>query len=161
LAAMPGAGSPDPERSGRVGWSADRCRPWSHSVLAVQRADIEPLRLLRSVRVVGSGEDPEVLHDLAAERPARHHALDRLFDDPLRMLAVENGALAAPLDAAGITSMPIEDAVGALVAGQLHLFGIDDDDIVAAIHMRRIGGLVLAAQPGRDDRGEPAQHQPV
>ena len=57
--------------------------------------------------------------------------------------------------------MPIEDVVGAFVAGQLDLLGIDDDDIVAAIHMGCEGGLVLAAQPHRDDRGESAQDQAV
>ena len=111
--------------------------------------------------VVRPGEDPEVLHDPTPKRATRNHALDRLLDHPLGMPAVENGALAAPLDAARIAGMPIKDVVFALVAGQLHLFGIDDDDIVAAIHVRRIGGLVLAAQPDRDDRGKPAQHQAV
>src|ERR1700730_15468581 len=149
---MPDAGCRGPETSGRrVDWSAGRRRPWSHSVLAVQRGDIEKLRLLRLVRVLGSGKDPEVLHDPTPERPARHHALDRLLDDAFGMLAVENGALAAPLDAAGITGIQIEDAVGALVAGQLDLLGVDDDDVVAAIHMRGERWLMLAAQAGRDD----------
>src|ERR1700730_6885939 len=157
---MPDAGCRGPETSGRrVDWSAGRRRPWSHSVLAVQRGDIEKLRLLRLVRVLGSGKDPEVLHHAAPERSARHHALDRLLDDALRMFAIENGALAAPLDAAGIAGVPIEDAVGTLVAGQLDLFGIDDDDVVAAIHMWCKRGLMLAAQTSRDDRGEPAEHQ--
>jgi hypothetical protein len=97
------------------------------------------------VRVVGTGIDPEVLHHAAAERAARDHTLDRLLDDPLRMLAVENGALAAPFDAAGIAGVPIEDVVRPLVAGQFHFLGVDNDDVVAAIHVRRKGGFVLAA----------------
>jgi len=79
----------------------------------------------------------------------------------LRMLAVEDGALAAPFDAAGIAGMPIEDAIRTLVAGQLDLLGIDHDDVVAAIHVRRVGRLVLAAQAHGDDRSESAQNQAV
>src|SRR5260370_15489838 len=75
------------------------------------------------------------------------------------MLAAEDGALAAALDPAGIAGVPIEDAVGALVAGQLHLFGIDDDDMIAAIHVRRVARLMLAAQPRRDQRRGPAASQ--
>src|SRR5665213_3572234 len=114
-------------------------------VLAVHRRDVERQRLLRLVRMSRSGIDLEMAHDAASERPARHHALHRLENNALRMLAVEDGAFAAALDAAGKSGMPIEDAVGTLVAGELDLLGIDHDDMVAAIHMRREGRLVLAA----------------
>ena len=50
--------------------------------------------------------------------------------------------------------MVMIDLLVALAAGQHHLFGIDDDDIVAIVHMRREGRLVLAAQPHGDERGE-------
>ena len=46
--------------------------------------------------------------------------------------------------------MPVIDLVGALVAGQHDLVGIDDDDIVAAIHMRREARLVFASEPRGD-----------
>src|SRR5207248_3456388 len=68
-------------------------------VLAVHRRDIEFLRRLCRVRVVGPGIDAQIAHDLPAQGPARHHPLDRLFDDPLRVLAREDLALAASLDA--------------------------------------------------------------
>jgi len=38
------------------------------------------------------------------------------------------------------------DLLVALAAGQHHLVGVDDDDIVAIVHMGRKGRLVLAAQ---------------
>src|SRR6516165_5534227 len=160
---MPDASFPDLERCGlRVDWSAGRCPPWSsHSIFAIQRGDIEELRLLRFMRVVGPGKDPQVLHDPAPELPARDHPLDGLLDDALWVSAVEDGTLAAPLDPAGVAGMPIEDAVGPLVAGQLNLLGIDDNDIVTTIHMRCEGWFVLTAQPNRDDRCKPTQHQPV
>src|SRR5579862_1638486 len=106
--------------------------------------------------MIGAGIDPEMTHHRAAERPTRDHTFDRLLDDPLGMLAIEDRALTASLDAARIAGVPVEDALRALVAGELHLFGVDDDDVVAAIHVRGVAGLVLAAQAHRDDRGEPA-----
>jgi hypothetical protein len=60
-----------------------------------------------------------------------------------------------------MTGVPVELAIGELVAGQLHLGGVDDDDVVAAIDMRREGRLVLAAQPIGDDAGEAAENQAV
>ncbi len=42
--------------------------------------------------------------------------------------------------------MPVVALVGALVAGHLHLLGVDDDHVVAHVHVRREGRLVLAAQ---------------
>jgi hypothetical protein len=111
--------------------------------------------------MLGAGIDAQIAQDAPPERSARHHPLDRLLDDPFGVLAGEDRALAAPLDAARVAGMPVEDAGRRFVAGQPHLLGVDDDDVVAAIHMRRVGRLVLAAEPHRDQRGEPAEHQPV
>src|SRR5882757_980441 len=130
-------------------------------ILTVHRGDIERLGFLRRVRMLGAGIDAQIAQDAAPQRTARYHPLDRLLDDPLGVLAGEDRALAAPLDAAGVAGVPVEDAGCRLVAGQPHLLGVDDDDVVATIHMRRVGRLVLAAQPHRDQRGEPAEHQPV
>ena len=46
---------------------------------------------------------------------------------------------AALLDAADIAGVVVIDLLLELLAGQHHLGGVDDDDIVAAIHMRRVG----------------------
>ena len=42
------------------------------------------------MRVVGSGIDAQITKLHAGERTARQHALDGLFDDPLRELAVKD-----------------------------------------------------------------------
>ena len=55
--------------------------------------------------------------------------------------------------------MPVIDLVGALVAGEHDLVGIDDDDIVAAIHMRREARLVLASEPRGDQGRKPAHDE--
>jgi hypothetical protein len=54
--------------------------------------------------------------------------------------------------------VPVVHLVGALVACHRHLLGVDDDDVVAHVHVRGEGRLVLAAQAHGDDRGEAAQH---
>jgi hypothetical protein len=44
-------------------------------------------------------------------------------------------------------------------AGQHRMRGIDDDDVVAAIDMGRVGREVLAAQPHGDQRSEATDDQ--
>jgi hypothetical protein len=58
----------------------------------------------------------------------------------------------------GKAGVPVVALVGALVAGHLHLVGVDDDDVVAHVHMGGEGRLVLAAQAHGDQRREPAQN---
>jgi hypothetical protein len=98
---------------------------------------------------------------LAAERSARNHALNGLVQHALRVLALENLRGRPLLDAAGIASMPVIDLVGALIAGEHHLVGVDDDDVVAAIHMRCEARLVLASKPRGDKHREPAHDEAV
>src|SRR3546814_3905908 len=45
-----------------------------------------------------------------------------------------------------MAGVPVELLVGELLAGQLHLLGVDDDHVVAAVHVRGEARLVLAAQ---------------
>ena len=45
-----------------------------------------------------------------------------------------------------------------LVASQRHLRGVDDDDMIAGIGMRRVRRLVLAAQQESNLRRETAEH---
>src|SRR4030095_12797385 len=111
LPAAPAAGRLRPSRG-------YRCRTsLCPHILTVHRGDLERLRVLRRVRILGPGIHAQSAQDATAEGPARHHPLDRLLDDPLGMLAGEDRALAAPLDAAGVAGMPIEDAGRRLVAG--------------------------------------------
>src|SRR5579875_1668914 len=106
-------------------------------VLRVARSEIDSLGLLRLVGMARPGVDPEVAHLLASERSARDHPLNRLVDCPLRMLAAEDLAHRALLDAARIAGVPVELAVLEFIAGQTHLLRVDHHDIVAAIDVRR------------------------
>src|SRR4029434_5196505 len=71
-------------------------------VLAVERLDVERFGLLRVVRMAGAGIYLEVAHQLALQRPALEHPLDRLLEDALRVLAVEDLAWRALFNAAGV-----------------------------------------------------------
>src|SRR6516162_5012048 len=112
------------------------------------------------MRVLRPGIDLEMAHDAPSQRSARHHPLHRLHDDALGILAFEDRALAAFLEAARVAGIPAKEAVLPFVAGERYLLGIDDDDVVAAIHVRGVGRFVLAAQPIGDERGKAPQHQP-
>ncbi len=65
------------------------------------------------------------------------------------------------LDTSGVARMTVIDLLLALAAGESHLLGIDDDDIVTAIEMRREQGLVLAAQAIGDNGGKAPDDQAV
>ena len=104
--------------------------------------------------MVGSLVDAQIAELLAAERAARQHAFHGLLDDALGITPIEDEFCRAFLDAADETAVMVIDLLVALAAGEHHLLRIDHDDIVAVIDMRRERGLVLAAQPERDDRGE-------
>ena len=61
----------------------------------------------------------------------------------------------------GIAGVVMIDLLVALAAGQHDLFRVDDDDVVAVIHVRREGRLVLSAQAEGDDGREAADHEPL
>src|SRR6478735_3747555 len=122
-------------------------------ILAVEGGDIDLLRALCLVRMLGAGIDAQIAELLAAERSARQH--------PLRMLAIENLCRSPLLDAAGITGVPVIDLVGALVAGEHDLGGVDDDNVVAAIHMWREARLVLASEPRGDHDRKSANDEAI
>src|SRR5262245_18666747 len=130
-------------------------------ILAVEGGHIDLCRALRLVWMFCSGVDAQIPELLAGKRPARQHALDSLLQHPLGVLALENLRGRPLLDAAGISSMPVIDLVAAFLAGEHDLIGIDDDDIVAAIHMRGEARLVLASEPHGDERREPAHDEAV
>src|SRR5438128_1525192 len=114
-------------------------------------------RLLRGVRVLVAGVDLELAHQRAAERRARQHAADGVLDEPG---GVARGGLpgAELLQAAREHGVVDVLLVVPLLAGQLDLVGVDDDDEVAAVGVGREDRLVLAAQDAGDGGRGAAQH---
>src|SRR6516164_1346506 len=103
-----------------------------------------------------AGVDLE-LADLRAPEPvARQHPLHRLADDllgpPLELLAERPAAQAARIARMAVVELLVE-----LLAGDVDLGRVYDDDEVTGVDMRRVLRLVLAAQRVRDARGETPQ----
>lgn len=61
------------------------------------------------------------------------------------------------MTATGVTRVRIDNLARELVASEADLVGIDDDDIIAAVYMRREVGLVLATDNLRNLRSEAAE----
>lgn len=110
------------------------------------------------MRMLGRRVNAQVGHLHTAQTVAGDHTLNSLDHDALGMCAFQNLLGRALLDAARVAGVPVVDLVVALVAGHLHLVGVDDDDIVTHVHVGGEGRLVLAAQDVGDDRGQATQN---
>src|SRR5262245_23804624 len=107
------------------------------------------------MRMLGALVDLEIAQELALQRAAPQHALHGELDDALREAAFEDALRRRSLHAARMARMAVIDLVIVLLAGEDGLLGIDDDDVVAAIDMRRIEGSVLALE-AQCDKGSQA-----
>ena len=87
----------------------------------------------------------EVAVEGGTEAVLRQHTTDGVLEDTLGMGGAHFGRGGLTLTA-GVTGVALVDLVGLLVAAEDALLGIDDDDIVAAVHMRGVAGLGLATQ---------------
>src|SRR3954463_8994951 len=107
--------------------------------------------------VLGTAVDLQLLDHGVAQRAFGQHALDRLLERAAGVLGLHflEGLLA---DAAGVAGVAVVDLVGLLAAGDTQLGCVDDDDEVAGVDVRRVNGLVLAAQSEGSFAGYPAEH---
>ena len=124
-------------------------------ILAVHGRDIQRLGRLRLMRMFGSGINFQIRQLLASQWAARQHALHGHFHDALRKFTFHDFFRRRFLNAARITGMAVIFFVAHFLAGKLHLISIDDNDIVAAIHMRGESRQMLATQTGSDNRRQP------
>jgi len=62
------------------------------------------------------------------------------------------------VDAAGEARVTVVNLVVGLGASDADLVGVDDDDEIAGVHVRRVNGLVLAAQTESDFAGHSSEH---
>src|SRR6188768_2064318 len=98
--------------------------------------DVERARLLRGVRVLGARVDLELGQLSVAQLGAGQHALDGVFDDALGTLG-EQVADRLGLEATRVAGVAVDHLVRGLLAGERNLFGVDHDDEVASVHVRR------------------------
>src|SRR5690606_11145459 len=111
--------------------------------------DIQDLRLLGGVRVLGTLVDLELAIHRAAQGVLREHALDRVLDDALRV-ALKRLPQGLGLQVADVPGEAVVHLVGELVSGDVDLLGVDHDEVIAGIDVRGVDGLVLAAEATRD-----------
>src|SRR5690606_31585200 len=114
--------------------------------------DFERFGLLSSVRMLGAGVNLELLGHGITERALGQHALDGLLERTtgktlLHFLEVGFG------DAARVAGVTIVFLVTRLVAGHDDFGGVDDDDVIAGVNVRRVFWLVLATQTVCDFAG--------
>ena len=117
-------------------------------------------RALRAVRMLAAGVDFE----FADHRPPAcvfgQHPFDGEAQQAVGMARAQprRGLFA---QAARIAAVAAVEFVGFFVAGQPHFVGVDNDDKIADIEMRRIHGLVLSCQAMGDGGGEATERAPV
>src|SRR5436309_1462338 len=107
----------------------------------------------------GAGVDFQLGELLPCEAVLREHALDRLAEH-LGRAAVELLAERALAQAAREARVAVVELLVELLAGDGDLLGVDDDDEVAGVDVRRVLGLVLAAERVGDLRRETPERLP-
>ena len=107
--------------------------------------------------MLGTGINLQVHEQSVTQTGLGQHALDGFLDEESRFLGQIVGRRSVALSAriSGVTRV---DLVGHLVARELHLLRVDDDDIVTAVHVGRVAGLVLAAEDLGDLRSKTSQY---
>ena len=106
-----------------------------------------------------------VLQQLGAKAILGKHALDHLDEqrvhaglDALLVRLLHQNLRSSKTLATGIARVANILLVGPLLAGENDLVSVDDDHIVATVHMRSEAGLVLAAQDLRDLAAQATQN---
>src|SRR5271154_7322404 len=116
----------------------------------IARLQRERLRLLSGVagERFTSGIDTQLLGAPRAELVLRQHSKHR-FADYLFWTALHQRPDGDFLQASGPAAVVPVHFLIHLVSGQLHSFGVDDHDMIAAIEKWRIGRFILANQKSR------------
>src|SRR5271157_2082593 len=113
-------------------------------------------RLLRGVRMLVALINLQLREHGATQLGMRQHAFDRVFHHQ-RRLTVEALLVLLALDAAGVASVVIIGFLVRLQAGDLHLFGVDHDDVVPGIEEGRVLRTIFTSEDARHPRRQPAQ----
>lgn len=109
--------------------------------------------------VLAAGIDVEVVEQLGAQAVLGEHALYHAVEQAIGTVGLghDTGGRALAL-AAGVARVREVNAVGPFLTGQLHLVGIDDNHVVATVHVRGEIGFVLTAQQLGYFRAKASQH---
>ena len=106
------------------------------------------------MRVLGAFVDLELGDHLERELVLRQHPADGFLQNQLGLPL--QSRCRADRFLARVAGVPAILFLLPLLAAELHLLGVDDDDEIARINMRRVLGTVLAHEQNGDAAGEPA-----
>src|SRR5204862_795016 len=120
---------------------------------ARSRVQLQFLRRLGLVRVLGAGVDLQFAQLRAREAVAREHAFDRLAQH-LRRPALELGTQRPAAETARIAGVAVVHLGVELVSGHVDLLRVHDDDEIACVDVRRVLRLGLATERVRDLRSQ-------
>src|SRR6185437_1615869 len=126
------------------------------SVVFAHSLNLERLGLLGLVRMLAAGKHMQLAEHAPSERVLRQHPLDGELDRPLGVLG-QQLLQRDRLDAADVAGVVEVDLVGQLAAGDVDLAGIDHNDVIAHVHVRAVGSLVLALEAMGNLGREPSE----
>src|SRR6185437_7109050 len=124
----------------------------------LSRRELEFFRLLGLVGVLVAGVNLQLGELLITERAARHHPLHCPANNLLR-LPRQHLLRRRDLLPARVVRIVLIFLLLPLLPGELHLFGVDDDDEVAGVAVRGVLRFVLAAKAISQFDGEAADHE--
>src|SRR3989338_5640489 len=96
--------------------------------------------------VIGSFEDVEFNHDVALQRSAGNHSFNGIMQNSFGKFSFNDLACGFVFDSAWIASVPVIKFFGVFFAAEFHFFGVDDNDMIAAIKIWREACFMFAAQ---------------
>ncbi len=99
----------------------------------------------------------QLLEHRIAQWAFGQHALDSLFQRATRKTILHLGECRAG-NTAWISAVAMINLAFSLIAGHYDLLGINHNNVVTGINVRRINGFVLTTQATRDFAGQAAQH---
>ncbi|CAD5956182.1 protein of unknown function [Streptomyces sp. KY75] len=108
------------------------------------------------MRVLVARVDLQLRDHLTAQGVLGDHAADGLLDGLLGVLR-EKLVVAHRTETAREARVAVRHLLGLLVARQVNLVGVDDDDEVAHVHVGGVDRLVLTSEEVRSRGGQTAQ----
>ena len=93
----------------------------------------------------------ETVEGCSTDGVVGEHTLDCQFENSFR-LGLHQLVCRDELQTADVTGMMVVHLIGHLLTGENSLGCVDDNDVIAAVNMRGVGGLVLAVENGSCER---------
>ena len=101
--------------------------------------------------------DLELLQLVTAEAVLGEHSTDRLLNGANRVFVQQVG-VADAAESTGVSRVAVGALLASFLTGENHLVRVQNNDVVAHVHVRGEGGLVLAAEQRGSVASEATKH---